>query len=29
MPITDATYNMLYQRSSPGVEMGILKNLLK
>ncbi len=29
MPITDATYNILYQRSSPGVEMGILKNLLR
>ncbi len=29
MPITDAVYNILYQRSSPGVEMGILKNLLR
>ncbi|MCY7352324.1 MAG: NAD(P)H-dependent glycerol-3-phosphate dehydrogenase [Cytophagaceae bacterium] len=29
MPITDAVYNILYQRSSPGVEMGILKNLMR
>jgi glycerol-3-phosphate dehydrogenase (NAD(P)+) len=29
MPITKATYNILYERSLPSVEMSILKNLLK